>query len=692
MRRKGEFAATDAVRATQTLPLARSTPSSGGIAGAKVSRRGGLVLPPLCVCHRLSHCTRLSRASDPPGAPLAVVVTAVPGIPLPSAVLPIANSQPPSSSLASQVEASDEAMVPKVRSPRARGKLVRESAKKLAKKLGTLTKSTHTKVVKAKPKPKAKTIRRVRVWWPPTKNRSKSDVSGMFWPARLIAQVRGSDKGTVEYDNEDVEIVLFSNCQPANVPVDFGAEKEPFKPGEFVEVSNNSKTDPATWFAKIVEVKKTNCMVEYPFCDGPAELKKMEHIRRARIFDEDKNAWCYVDPAQKWKDGKFSSPMEAKLVSKAELDKWRASVEAKQTQKKAASKKAAPAKKAAPKKTAPKSTLKSSKAKKALLNGVGPAIQKPSRAKSAYLVFCDSNRAAVRFKHPDLPMAEVTKVLGEMWHKVSEKEKKKFEAEAKTDQERFAREQEVYLSKHKEAQAPPAPVPHPVGFGVAPFHPAMALHPGFMPPRVVGNGGEEKLRKPTIAKTEIQLYMSAQKKALKDKFTKEGALESWEKADKATRAPFVKQAREAKKVYEAKMADYEMKKKQRSAPMAAPPMPMAPPVAGPSQVAPGNPPVEGALHPAAFAPGMGMHPGHFFVHPGPPLITPTQFMDMDKLRRATKRLASEDTYYQVIDHMRPDSPNFQKAVQASHAHVIGQKKPDYKGFLVQLFGIKVLKK
>ena len=126
---------------------------------------------------------------------------------------------------------------------------------------------------------------------------------------------------------------LFSNCQPANVPVDFGAEKEPFKPGEFVEVSNNSKTDPATWFAKIVEVKKTNCMVEYPFCDGPAELKKMEHIRRARIFDEDKNAWCYVDPAQKWKDGKFSSPMEAKLVSKAELDKWRASVEAKQTQK-----------------------------------------------------------------------------------------------------------------------------------------------------------------------------------------------------------------------------------------------------------------------------------------------------------------------------------------------------------------------
>ena len=118
---------------------------------------------------------------------------------------------------------------------------------------------------------------------------------------------------------------------------------------------------------------------------------------------------------------------------------------------------------------------------------------------------------------------------------------------------------------------------------MAPFHPAMALHPGFMPPRVVGNG-EEKLRKPTIAKTEIQLYMSAQKKALKDKFTKEGALASWEKADKATRAPFVKQAREAKKVYEAKMADYEMKKKQRSAPMAgppratrAPPAPSAPP-------------------------------------------------------------------------------------------------------------------
>ena len=81
-----------------------------------------------------------------------------------------------------------------------------------------------------------------------------------------------------------------------------------------------------------------------------------------------------------------------------------------------------------------------------------------------------------------------------------------------------------------------------------------------------------------------------------------------------------------------------------------------------------------------------------------PLISPTQLMDMEDLKKKIKKLANEDVYYQVIDMMRPETPHFQRSVTAAHQYIIAGpynpslKKPDIKGFLIALFGLEEFQK
>ena len=42
-----------------------------------------------------------------------------------------------------------------------------------------------------------------------------------------------------------------------------------------MEVSNNSKTDPAAWVARVVGITKKAVTVEYPFHDTPGETHKV---------------------------------------------------------------------------------------------------------------------------------------------------------------------------------------------------------------------------------------------------------------------------------------------------------------------------------------------------------------------------------------------------------------------------------
>ena len=67
----------------------------------------------------------------------------------------------------------------------------------------------------------------VRVWWPPTKDRRKTDFSGMYWPAKVVKHT--NDGYEVQYDNGDKESVLSENVSPFNPPFKFGDERCPLQ-------------------------------------------------------------------------------------------------------------------------------------------------------------------------------------------------------------------------------------------------------------------------------------------------------------------------------------------------------------------------------------------------------------------------------------------------------------------------------
>jgi hypothetical protein len=67
----------------------------------------------------------------------------------------------------------------------------------------------------------------VRVWWPPTTDKSRTGFSGAYWPATELKQSKDTFK--VQYDNGDVEAVHVDNVFPFMAPIDFGKEAEPLQ-------------------------------------------------------------------------------------------------------------------------------------------------------------------------------------------------------------------------------------------------------------------------------------------------------------------------------------------------------------------------------------------------------------------------------------------------------------------------------
>jgi len=160
---------------------------------------------------------------------------------------------------------------------------------------------------------------RVRVWWPPTDDVDKSDLSGMYWPAVKMGG------GKVKYDNGEVEQVKLEYIVPHEQEVMHGQEKKVLEVGEFCEISNGSKTDPGEWFGRVrkVHLAAKKYTVGYPFHDTPDEDVPFSLVRRARVLDEAKGEWKYVQPSMSdWKSGKYESPFELKLVQKKTLDAW----------------------------------------------------------------------------------------------------------------------------------------------------------------------------------------------------------------------------------------------------------------------------------------------------------------------------------------------------------------------------------
>lgn len=78
---------------------------------------------------------------------------------------------------------------------------------------------------------------------------------------------------------------------------------------------------------------------------------------------------------------------------------------------------------------------------------------KPKRAKSGYLCFCDANRDGVTKtlkkslkKGENIKIANVSKKLGQMWQNLSDKDKEPFIKASDKDKERYASEMETYTS------------------------------------------------------------------------------------------------------------------------------------------------------------------------------------------------------------------------------------------------------
>merc|ERR1711879_725917 len=79
--------------------------------------------------------------------------------------------------------------------------------------------------------------------------------------------------------------------------------------------------------------------------------------------------------------------------------------------------------------------------------GMGKDKNAPKRSLSAYMLFCNANRATATKKHPNLKMTELSTVLSKMWKEATAAQKKPFETQAAKDKKVYQEK----LAKYKES-------------------------------------------------------------------------------------------------------------------------------------------------------------------------------------------------------------------------------------------------
>ena len=68
----------------------------------------------------------------------------------------------------------------------------------------------------------------------------------------------------------------------------------------------------------------------------------------------------------------------------------------------------------------------------------------PKKATTSYFAFTADKRDEVKRKNPDLKMTEHAKILGDMWRKMSDKDKKPYMDMVEKDKKRYEQEMELY--------------------------------------------------------------------------------------------------------------------------------------------------------------------------------------------------------------------------------------------------------
>ena len=75
---------------------------------------------------------------------------------------------------------------------------------------------------------------------------------------------------------------------------------------------------------------------------------------------------------------------------------------------------------------------------------------KPKRAKTGYIFFCQDKRNEVKKKNPNASFGEIGSALGKMWRELGEKEKAKYLKKNEDDKKRYEQEIENYQPPKKE--------------------------------------------------------------------------------------------------------------------------------------------------------------------------------------------------------------------------------------------------
>lgn len=71
----------------------------------------------------------------------------------------------------------------------------------------------------------------------------------------------------------------------------------------------------------------------------------------------------------------------------------------------------------------------------------------PKRPLSAFFLFCQDERPAVKAIYPNYSVGDAAKELGERWNKVTPEAKTKYEAKAQGDKARYEKDLAQYKSK-----------------------------------------------------------------------------------------------------------------------------------------------------------------------------------------------------------------------------------------------------
>jgi hypothetical protein len=79
----------------------------------------------------------------------------------------------------------------------------------------------------------------------------------------------------------------------------------------------------------------------------------------------------------------------------------------------------------------------------------------PKNAKSAYILYCQDERANVKAENPNLNAKEVLKILGGKWKETDEETKAKYQKMAEEDKTRYAEEMKTYVPSDEEDEKKP---------------------------------------------------------------------------------------------------------------------------------------------------------------------------------------------------------------------------------------------